>query len=163
LANQLLKTEFFNNVADDDSLPPNSCIYSYDNVPVTAWKGKSRAKLPAMPISLPRGMGVYSISKTDSPDDYFIPIPSGSFGVIKSQDVLGDIGGQVAYEVFGSDVVFNKAVNFSTCFVRLVGVDISTVDDYTLLPIPADMEASIVAQAYQILAGLPPADKQIKE
>jgi hypothetical protein len=47
--------------------------------------------------------------------------------------------------------------------MRLVGVDISTVGDYDILPISADMEAQIVQAVYSLIVQAPPADKQVND
>lgn len=163
VANQLLKTEYFGvNMADGDTVPPNCMIYTYDAVPVTTYKGKSKCTLPSMPINLPRNMGVYHVSKTDAIDEPFIPIPSGLFGIVKPQVLLGELSGLVGYEVFGKEIVFTTnlpGMNVNTVFLRLVGVDLNAVTDYEMLPISSDMEAQIVQTVYNILVQIPPADK----
>lgn len=163
VANQLLKTEFFQvNMADGDTIPPNCMIYTYESVPVTVYKGVSKAVLPSMPINLPKNMGVFHISRTDAIDEPFIPIPSGLYGIVKPQVLLGELSGLIGYEVFGKDVVFTKnlpGLNINNVFIRLVGVDLNTVTDYETLPISSDMEAMIVQTVYNILVQTPPADK----
>lgn len=163
VANQLLKTEFFQvNMADGDTIPPNCMIYTYESVPVTTYKGVSKAVLPSMPINLPKNMGVFHISKTDAIDEPFIPIPSGLYGIVKPQVLLGELSGLIGYEVFGKDVVFTKnlpGLGVNNVFIRLVGVDLNTVTDYETLPISSDMEAMIVQTVYNILVQTPPADK----
>jgi hypothetical protein len=163
VANQLLKTEFFQvNMADGDTIPPNCMIYTYESVPVTVYKGVSKAVLPSMPINLPRNMGVFHISRTDAIDEPFIPIPSGLYGIVKPQVLLGELSGLIGYEVFGKDVVFTKnlpGLGINNVFIRLVGVDLNTVTDYETLPISSDMEAMIVQTVYNILVQTPPADK----
>ncbi len=163
VANQLLKTEFFQvNMADGDTIPPNCMIYTYESVPVTVYKGVSKTVLPSMPINLPRNMGVFHISRTDAIDEPFIPIPSGLYGIVKPQTLLGELSGLIGYEVFGKDVVFTKnlpGLGINNVFIRLVGVDLNTVTDYETLPISSDMEAMIVQTVYNILVQTPPADK----
>jgi hypothetical protein len=164
VANQLLKTEFFGvNMADGDTVPPNCMIYTYESVPVTTYKTtKSKCTLPSMPINLPRNMGVYHISKTDAIDEPFIPIPSGLYGIVKPQTLLGELSGLIGYEVFGKEVVFTTNLpgqNVNNVFIRLVGVDLNNVTDYEMLPISSDMESQIVQTVYNILVQTPPADK----
>ena len=164
VANQLLKTEFFGvNMADGDTVPPNCMIYTYESVPVTTYKTtKSKCTLPSMPINLPRNMGVYHISKTDAIDEPFIPIPSGLYGIVKPQALLGELSGLIGYEVFGKEVVFTTNLpgqNVNNVFIRLVGVDLNNVTDYEMLPISSDMESQIVQAVYNILVQIPPADK----
>lgn len=63
--NKLLKVETLQvNYALGDSFPPHTAIASYDNVAVTALNDDfCKATLPAQPLSLPRGMGLWSITK----------------------------------------------------------------------------------------------------
>lgn len=167
VANQLLKTEYFQvNMADGDTVPPNCMIYTYESVPVVTYKGKSKCTLPSMPINLPKNMGVFHISKTDAIDEPFIPIPSGLYGIVKPQALLGELSGLIGYEVFGKEVVFTTNLpgqNVNNVFIRLVGVDLNTVTDYETLPISSDMEAQIVQTVYNILVQVPPADKSIND
>lgn len=165
VANKLLKTEYFNvNMPSGDTIPPNCMIYTYESVPVTTYKTtKSIATLPSMPINLPKNMGVFHVSKTDAIDEPFIPIAAGMYGIIKVQDLLGEMSGLIGYEVFGSQIVFTKnlpGLGVNNVFIRLVGADMNTVDDYTILPISADMEADIIQTVYAMLVQLPPADRQ---
>lgn len=165
VANQLLKADHFAiNVPEGDTIPNNCMVFSYDNVPVSTYKTtKSKATLPAIPISLPRNMGVLHISKVDAIDEAFIPIPSSMYGIIKPQTLLGDLSGLIGYEVVGRDVIFTKnlpSLSVNSVYMRLVGVDLSQLGDYDLLPLSADMEAQVVTQVYNILAQVPPADKQ---
>lgn len=164
VANQLLKADFFSvNMPEGDTLPSNCMIFTYDNVPVTVYKTtKSKATLPSIPISLPRNMGVLHVSKTDAIDEPFVPIPTSMYGIIKPQDLLGDLSGLIGYEIVGRDIIFTKnlpGLSINNVFIRLVGVDLSQLTDYDLLPLSADMEAQVVQQVYNILVQAPPADR----
>jgi len=166
VANQLLKAETLSvNMADGDSLPPNCMIYTYDNVPVSTYKTtKSKAVLPSIPVSLPRNMGVLHVSKTDAIDEPFIPIPASTYGIIKPQALLGDLSGLIGYEVIGKDIIFTQNLpgqSVNNVFIRLVGVDMSAITDYELMPLSSDMEAQIVQTVYNILVQAPPADKAL--
>lgn len=164
VANKLLKTEHFTvNMADGDSIPPNCMIYTYASVPVTTDGLKSKCTLPSIPINLPRNMGVFHISQTSSPDEPFIPIASGLYGIVKVQDLLGDLSGLIGYEVFGSTVMFTKdlpGLGINNVMIRLVGSDISTVSDYDILPLSSDMEITIIDTVYKMLITAPVADRQ---
>jgi hypothetical protein len=164
VANQLLKADFFAvNMPDGDSIPSNCMIYTYESVPVTTYKTtRSRASLPSIPISLPRNMGVLHVSKTDAIDEPFVPIPASLYGIIKPQELLGDLSGLIGYEVFGKDIVFTKnlpGLGVNNVFIRLVGVDLSQLTDYDILPLSSDMEAQVVTQVYNILVQTPPVDR----
>jgi hypothetical protein len=164
VANQMLKADHFQvNMPAGDTIPNNCMVYTYDNVPVTVYKtSKSRATLPSIPVSLPRNMGVLHVSKTDSIDEPFVPIPTSLYGVVKPQALLGDLSGLIGYEVIGKDVVFTKnlvGLGINSVYMRLVGSDLSQLTDYDILPISADMEAQVVQTVYNMLVQAPPADR----
>lgn len=164
VANQLLKAEHFSvNMPSGDTVPNNCMIFSYDAVPVEVYKtSKSRSKLPSIPVSLPRNMGVLHISKTDAVDEPFIPIPTSMYGIVKPQDMLGDLSGLIGYEVVGSEVIYTKnlvGMGISSVYMRLVGANLSLLTDYDILPVSADMEAQIVQMVYNMLVQAPPADR----
>lgn len=166
VANQLLKAEALSvNMADGDSIPPNCMVYSYDNVPVTTYKTtKSKAVLPSIPISLPRNMGVLHVSKIDAIDEPFIPIPTSMYGIIKPQALLGDLSGLIGYEVVGKDIIFTQNLpgqSVNSVYIRLVGMDMSQMSDYEILPLSADMEAQIVQTVFALLVQAPPADRSL--
>lgn len=164
VSNQLLKTDYFSMSMPAGETVPNNCmIFSYDAVPVETYKtSKSRAKLPSMPINLPRNMGVLHVSKVDALDEPFVPIPTSMYGVVKPQAMLGDLSGLIGYEVIGADVVFTKnlpSMGINSVYMRLVGSDLSTVSDYEILPLSSDMEAQVVQTVYSMLVQAPPADR----
>lgn len=158
VANQLLKVEMFKvNFPEGDTIPPNCMIATYDNIPVTAYKDVCQCTLPAIPIALPRNMGVFEIFK-DLWCSY-IPIQAGVYVTAKPHNLLGD---QVGYEVYGSQVVFTKNLlpTVASVTIRLVVTDLSKLGNYDLLPVTADMELQIVDTVYKMLVGLPPVDRK---
>lgn len=164
VSNQLLKADHFQvNVPEGDTIPNNCMVFSYDNVPVTTYKTtKSKAKLPSIPVSLPRNIGVLHVSKTDAIDEPFVPIPTSLYGIVKPQELLGDLSGLIGYEVIGSDIVFTKnlpGLNINNVLIRLVGVDMSQLTDYDILPLSSDMEAQVVTTVYNLLVQTPEADR----
>lgn len=164
VSNQLLKADHFAvNMPEGDTIPNNCMVFTYDSVPVTTYKSTlSKATLPAIPIALPRNMGVLHVSKTDAINEPFIPIPTSLFGIVSPQDLLGDLSGLIGYEVIGKDIVFTKnlpGLSINNVYIRLVGVDLSQLTDYDMLPLSADMEAQVVQTVYNILVQTPPADR----
>jgi hypothetical protein len=60
--NRKLKTEYLSvTLPSDETIPEGLILACYDSIPVTSYKGVSRAKLPAMPVSLRKNMGVYFV------------------------------------------------------------------------------------------------------
>ena len=81
-------------------------------------------------------------------------------GIFKPSQILADT--QISYEIVGGLVIFNKnlpGLGINSVYIRLVGVDISQLSDYDLLPLSADMEAQVIQQVYNILVQTPPADR----
>lgn len=164
VANQLLKADYFaTNIPEGDTVPNNCMVFSYDNVPVTTYKTTfSKATLPSMPINLPRNMGVLHVSKIDAIEEPFVPIPTSMYGIVKPQDLLGELSGLIGYEVVGKDIIFTKnlpAMNVNSVYIRLVGVDIASLSIYETLPLSSDLEAQVVQAAYAMLVQVPPADR----
>jgi len=168
VANQLLKADHFSvNMPEGDTIPTNCMVYTYDNVPVTTYKTTfSKATLPSIPIGLPRNMGVLHVSKIDAIEEPFIPIPTSMYGIIKPQDLLGELSGLIGYEVVGKDIIFTKnlpGMSVNSVYIRLVGVDLSTVSDYETLPLTADLEGQIITQVYNILVQTPSGENKLDE
>jgi len=164
VANQILKADYFSvSTPEGDTIPNNCMVYTYDNVPVTTYKTTfSKATLPSIPINLPRNMGVLHVSKTDAIDEPFIPIPTSMYGIIKPQDLLGELSGLIGYEVIGKDIVFTENLpgqGVNSVYIRLVGVDMASLSIYDILPLSSDMEAMVVQSAYNLLVQVPPADR----
>lgn len=141
-------------------------IATYDSIPVTQYKDRSRSVLPTAPISLPKNMGVWAISPTTDPDNLFIPIPSGTFGLLKKIDVEKDLFGQICFEVDGLNIVYTKDIrnapfNVNSVMVKLLVIDPSTMGDYDILPISADMEQDVITQVIQILTAYQPKDSSV--
>lgn len=164
VCNQVLKADYFAvNTPEGDTIPNNCMVFTYDNVPVTTYKTtKSKATLPSMPINLPRNMGVLHVSKIDAIDEPFIPIPTSMYGIVKPQDLLGELSGLIGYEVVGKDIIFTQNLpgqSVNSVYIRLVGMDIGSLSIYETLPLSSDMEAMVVQTAYNMLVQVPPADR----
>ena len=164
VANQVLKADYFAvNTPEGDTIPNNCMVFTYDNVPVTTYKTTfSKATLPSMPINLPRNMGVLHVSKIDAIDEPFIPIPTSMYGIVKPQDLLGELSGLIGYEVVGKDIIFTENLpgqSVNSVYIRLVGMDIGSLSIYETLPLSSDMEAQVVQIAYNMLVQVPPADR----
>lgn len=165
--NSKLRVEYFNTTLPaDETLPENLVLASYDNIAVEAYKDRSRAKLPAIPIALRRNMGIFHVSLTDDLDNPFIPLQSGQFAFVKTQNLINGLLGQVGYEYADGYVVFTedlaaRAVPVSAVFMRLVVMDFDKYSDYDLLPLPADMAGDILKEVYNLLMQTPPKDGRV--
>lgn len=60
--NKKLKFEYLSvTLPGGETIPEGLVLANYDNVTVERYKGVSRAQLPAMPVSLRRGMGIWFV------------------------------------------------------------------------------------------------------
>lgn len=89
--NRKLKTEYLSvTLPGDETIPDGLVIACYDNIPVYPYKTVSRAKLPAMPQSLRKNMGVYFVGPAYNGN--IIPVPPDNIGnYIIIESVTGGI------------------------------------------------------------------------
>ena len=120
--------------------------------------------LPAQPINVHRGMGVWSIYDIDDPNNPYIPLQSlqGAMAYNISHTGLNTyLSYQTCYEWRGQDTVrFNKPATElpGRVGVQLLIVDITQYDEYDQLPIPADMEILVIQEVLKMVGALPQAD-----
>ena len=146
------------NMPSGETIPEGVMLAPYgDTTPIVPvqYKGVSKITLPVTPVALPRNMGVYHVSRLNDISDGFVPLQTGQLALIKGERLISDLLGQVGYEVVGNDVIFNKDLTTedgTTIYLRLVVFDINSFDDYTNLPLPADMESSIVQDCFKLFS-----------
>lgn len=154
--NSLFKQEHFKiNMADGVTIPEGAMLTYYDNLTPVSYKNVSKLTLPATPLALPRNMGIFHVSRTADIDNGFIPAQNGQLSLIKDERLISDVLGQVVYTPYGNDIVFN--VDLTTeegiqLIVGLVIMDINSYDDYTALPLPADMEQDVIMTCFKLFA-----------
>lgn len=166
--NQMVKLDYFKgSMPIGETVPDGMCVATYDNIPIKSYKNIARLILPAMPIRLPRNMGVLAISPynldnaTNVLTSQFIPIPMGHSVLVNGQPLIDSLLGHIGYEVHGLDVLFKTDItqspySITAATVKLLVLDMSQYGDYDLLPIPSDMEAACVEQVYQMFSGEKP-------
>lgn len=152
--NRLLKAERFNNLNEGERGVVDLLLVEYDNVAVTTYKDTSKCTLPAIPVALPRGQGVYHVSGVNTPNDPYIPIQASQWPLIKNQRILGALSDRIGYEVRGKELIFTKnlpGISINSVLIRLLVSDFSKFSDTELLPIPADMEDTVIRSVLEIL------------
>lgn len=163
--NKLLKMEYLNvNIPSYEMIPNGASVATYEGIEVIQYGTRSKSTLPAMPLKLPRGIGVYQIFDPANPDCPFIPLEMGQLGLLKSQPLINNLLGQVGYEWYGTDIIYTTDLTQPDPIevtMRLVVLDISQYSDYDILPVPADMEWDIVQEVYKLFATEPVADKLV--
>jgi hypothetical protein len=158
--NRLIKAQQFKETyAVGETIPDGCVLATYENVSVVQWKDVSKSTLPAMPVALPKGMGVFEIAlQDDAFGAEFIPIQPGQFTMALAQRLMNDLLGQVGYEPIGPEVVYTKDLTgegVTEVRMRLVVMDASKYGEYDMLPISADMEASVVEELVNLFRSEP--------
>jgi hypothetical protein len=165
--NALLKVESLSNTVNyGETIPNGAAVATYEGIVVEAYKSVSRIELPAIPMKLPRGLGVFQIMPSDDHTCQYIPIEMSLASMLSGQSQLvSGLLGQIGYEVYGNYAQFTADLTVEgeevTVDVRLIILDMSQYDDWSILPIPADMEKDVVDMVYNMFAGEPTKDSLV--
>lgn len=164
--NKMLKMEYLNiNIPSMELIPNGASVATYESIAVEQYgTDRSKSTLPAMPLKLLRGIGVYQIFDPANMDCPFIPLEMGQWGLLKSQPLINNLLGQVGYEWYGMDIIYTSDLTQPTPIevtMRLVVLDISQYSDYDILPIPAGMEWDCIQEVVRMFAGEPIPDKLV--
>lgn len=173
--NRLLKQERLRETSlTDFRLPDSAAITSYTISTIVADGDYSTFSLPAQPIAAPHGMGVYEVilnDTTDSIEYEMVPIDNAYQRTFLSlypewnkyapftKSFAGATGGWYTWD--GGQKV-RLCGDFSTGYnikLKLLIVDISTLADTDLLPIPADMEATVIENVLMLMRARQVEDK----
>ncbi len=136
------------NLPAGETIPDNLCIATYENIPVTSFNQRSKATLPVMPVSLPRGMGIMLMYDPNYPERPFIPLQRGMYAMLQTDNLFNDLSGLVGYEPKGNEVILTKnlpLMGVTKITMELVVMDLSQYSETDALPIPASMEDELVA------------------
>lgn len=158
--NRLLKTEHLSmNMAAGEMFPPHTLVTTYvvSVNPPNSNMPYSNATLPVFPISLPRNMGVWSVTDLTCSKEY-IPIQTGQYSLISKQDQLQYLETQSGYWAEGGYVYFTPDVSAdakSKVRIQLLIVDPSIQGEYDYLALPAEMEEAVVKEVLTLIGALP--------
>ncbi len=159
---KMLKMEVPGNFAFGDMFPPSTMIATYNSIAVTTYgTQRSISALPAYPISLPKTMGVWQVADMNNPDNLFIPLQSGQWGIINQMDYLPQMSGNTAYETEGLNIIYTTDITKNSpnpivsVRIKLLVTDVRELGDWDLLPIPQDMEADVINTVYAMVAPTP--------
>lgn len=155
-----------------DTIPNGAVAGLYEDVAVVSLGGgQSKATLPVKPLSLRRGVGVWSIyPKYETggryqPKDEFIPIQMGQQSLLDSQPMINDLLGLTGYEVVNMDVYFNKDLKLLypqiVLAMRLLVLDMEQYSDYDILPLDPAQETAVIGQVLQLYGVQPPENKKV--
>lgn len=149
--NELLKTQYFTQALQlGETIPDGLNLVTYANVPVKTMAphggmdARAYCELPAMPLSLPMGIGIYEVSSAGAT---YIPLMAGQSFLIKGQDYVSDLLCNVGFEQKGTRIEFTKDItvdNVNAVNIVMLMSDISKMSEYETLPVDIGMEAAIV-------------------
>jgi len=154
---QLLKMDAVNvNFQYGSGIPTHHMMATYDAVPVVdADCDRSYAILPATPMAMPMQMGIWRIWNCDC--DSFVPVEPGMLniaGKVTHTAMSAMLGDEIiAYEPAGTKVTFNRSKEHigDTVSMQLLVMDLNSMDEYSQLPIPQDMEEAVFRMVRQSL------------
>lgn len=130
---------------------------------VTSEPTNSRAyiELPAVPLTLPLDMGVWSISASNAALTPYIPIPAQDvlvFGTISTGNNVSYLEGQVGYYVQGKRVYFTKDItqvangSITSVVTNLVVSDFDKFTDNELLPISPEVVTTVINDVLETIS-----------
>jgi hypothetical protein len=125
---------------------------------VTSDSSNSRAyiTLPAIPLTLPMDMGLWSIAASTAALTPYIPIPAQDALVFQGANVSA-LEQQVGYYIQGKRVYFTKDITqvangaITSVIVNLLVADFSKLTDNELLPISPEVETMVIEDVLNTL------------
>jgi hypothetical protein len=126
---------------------------------VTADAGNNRSyiTLPAIPLTLPMDMGIWSIAAATGAMTPYIPIPSQDVLVFQGAN-LSYLEGKTGYYVQGKKVYFTNNITLvangtvTSVVVNLLVSDFSQIGDNDVLPISPEVESTIIEDVLQTIS-----------
>ena len=141
--NQLLKTEHYQR---GEVSGTSLATYSLPRQRTDAY---DCVNLTVTPISLPKEQGVHRVFQEGCPWDPFIPIRTGDFEISRGTP-SSFIEGHTGYYLSGTKLIFTKEVP-GTIEVQLVVNDPALISNTDLLPIPPEMEGTVIHGVLQMI------------
>lgn len=126
---------------------------------VTADAGNNRSyiTLPAIPLTLPMDMGIWSIAATTGAMTPYIPIPAQDVLVFQGAN-LSYLEGKIGYYLQGKKVYFTKNITLAangtvtSVVVNLLVMDFSQIGDNDVLPISPEVESAVIDDVLQTIS-----------
>jgi len=126
---------------------------------VTAEAGNNRSyiTLPAIPLTLPMDMGIWSIAAATGAMTPYIPIPAQDVLVFQGAN-LSYLEGKIGYYLQGKKVYFTKNITLAangtvtSVVVNLLVMDFSQIGDNDVLPISPEVESAIIDDVLQTIS-----------
>lgn len=139
---------FDSTLSSGETIPDSAMIATYESIAVTSLgNGKSYALLPINPISLPLNMGIFLVYAPEYPDNFFIPLQRSQLALLKADELLNNLMGEIGYEPKKDRLLFTQ--DLTSLGVTNITMELCVFDmeDYGVndpLPIPADYVDSLI-------------------
>jgi hypothetical protein len=145
-----VRIDTFNNVKMGEYVVDEDYLTFHESVSVQtdAVKSLKYVVLPANPISLPYGLGLYQITPIGDMEDAWIIVPTGQIALAEGSQALEHELKTYCWRV-GDRVYFKNidaAVSEVTLLTADTSADIAETADY---PVPPDVEAELLQQLVQ--------------
>jgi hypothetical protein len=126
---------------------------------VTAETGNNRSyiTLPAIPLTLPMDMGIWSIAGATGAMTPYIPIPAQDVLVFQGAN-LSYLEGKIGYYLQGKKIYFTKNITLTangsvtSVVVNLLTMDFGQFGDNDMLPISPEVESAIIDDVLQTIS-----------
>ena len=155
--NAKLKADYIGTTLNSgETIPEGTTLLTYTGataLPVYKYGNTSAATLPALPVKLPRDMGLFHVSRDSDEGNPFIPTQAGQFALYSKLNVINVLLGQIGYQQNGYKIVFDQDISqtIPTVMVKLMVADVLSLGDYDPLPITPEMESEVCMMVEQIL------------
>lgn len=146
--NSLFKLHYLDTtLPSGETFPESAMIATYENRPVISLNEVSYSLLPVRPISMPKNIGIFSVYDPAYPDVNFIPLQRGFVSLLRTDGLLNDVLGQIAFEPKNDRIIYNKdltTLGITVVTMELCIMDMSQYGINDILPVPSDYEQRIV-------------------
>lgn len=135
--NKYIKIQVLNNFnAGEEEIP------SINMIEYTLTVNNNSCTLPVWPVTIKYDKGVWSVASSESPYDYFIPIPN-IFQQTFAGTVTQYLENQTGYFIKGDKVNFTKDVTGSV-IITLLASDYASTGNSDPLPISPELQSEII-------------------
>ena len=139
---------FDSTLASGETIPDNAMIATYENITVTSMgNGKSYAELPINPISLPMNIGIHMVYDPVYPDNFFIPLQRSQLALLRADELLNNLMGQVGFEPKKDRLIFTQDITMLGTSEVTMELCVFDINDYGVndpMPIPADFVEGLI-------------------
>jgi hypothetical protein len=149
LRDKAVQDYIYNSVNRGDYHVDDSFLSFYESLSVETpgANGLAYVDLPAEPIALPNGMGIYQVSPVDDMEQVFIVCSPGQMAIYASSDALEQDGKTFCWAVDQKLYLKNNSESAVTILMVASSKDIAETATY---PVPPDMEKSLLQELVQM-------------